>query len=93
MITSVAARVRLSPDALSQDLGHELFILDMRRQRFFSLDELGARMWALLGEHGDVARTVNQILVEYEIDRNTAEADVGNLVTRLAAEGLIVLEH
>jgi hypothetical protein len=92
MTMCAGSRVRLSPDALSQDLGSELFILDMRRKRYFSLDAVGARMWALLGEHGDVNRIVGQILEEYEVDWDTAQADVSDLVARLAGEGLLFME-
>jgi len=91
MALSAGLRVRLSPDALSQDLGDELFILDLRRQRYYSLDAVGARMWTLLGEHAEVARTVREILAEYDVDIDTAETDIMNLITRLAAAGLLTL--
>jgi hypothetical protein len=92
MAPAAGSRVRLSTDALSEELGDELFILDLQRQRYYSLDAVGARVWALLGEHGDIARTIGQVVVEYDVDPDTAQADVSNLVSRLAAEGLIILD-
>ena len=85
--------VRLSPRALSQDLGQELFIIDLATQRYYSLDELGSRIWSLLREHGDVERTVSQILAEYAVDRDTVIADVDKLVAHLAAKGLVEVDQ
>jgi Coenzyme PQQ synthesis protein D (PqqD) len=92
MSPAAGPRVRLSADALSQEVGDGLFILHMQQQHYYSLDAVGSRVWTLLREHGDVARTVEQILSEYDVDPDTARADVSNLVNRLAAQGLIVLE-
>jgi hypothetical protein len=92
VLAAADVRVRLSSNALAQELGEQLFILQMPQQRCYSLDAVGARVWSLLGEHGDVARTVQRILLEYDVDPAIARADVSHLVNLLAAEGLVILE-
>jgi hypothetical protein len=83
-------RVRVSPQALYQDLDAEIFIVDVVKRRYFALDELGSRVWSLLAQDGDITHAIESIVAEYAVDRQTVETDVAHLISRLRAEGLLV---
>jgi len=80
-----------SPNVVFQEVEGELVLLDLGRDHYFSLDEVGARIWALLGEHdGDVDRVVAAMLDEFEVDEATLRSDVDALLGQLSAAGLVV---
>ena len=49
----------------------------------FPLTETAARIWELLPEADNEEYIVNKLLEEYEIDRETVEADVREFLNRL----------
>ena len=80
-----------SPNVVFQEVEGELVLLDLEGDHYFSLDEVGARVWALLGEHGgDVERVVAAMLDEFEVDEATLRRDVHALVEQLRRAGLLV---
>ena len=53
---SLATRFQISDDVLVQAVGGELVILDLNQEKYFGLDPVGARIWALLQKEGDLQR-------------------------------------
>lgn len=84
-------RVELSPRVVFREVAGEAVLLDLDSQRYFSLDETGTRMWALLAETGSTAAVRRRLLAEYEADEATLARDLDELVDRLAAEGLVTV--
>jgi len=64
-------------------------LLDLASESYFGLDEIGARIWGLLGEDKNVDQILDTLLQEYEVDRETLEADVEELLGSLLEAGLI----
>ena len=56
----------------------------------FALNELGAFLWKHLPEAADEAALVEQVLAEYEVDRETAEADTAEFLQKLRDMGILV---
>jgi hypothetical protein len=68
-------------------------LLDPNAERYFGLDNVGTRFWQLLHEHGgDLEKIVTVMLDEYDVDEATLRHDLGGLIGRLAAEGLVLEE-
>jgi hypothetical protein len=84
------SRLKIAPDALSQGVDGEMVIL--YRERYFSLVEVGARIWTWIVEHGDVEGLSAALLEEYDIDEATLRRDVATLIDQLIAEGLVIRE-
>jgi hypothetical protein len=76
-------------DVLHQEVSGEVVLLDLASEQYFGLDEVGARIWKLLGEGLPVADIVDTLLGEYEVERARLEADVRALLTELLDAGLI----
>jgi hypothetical protein len=82
--------VKPAPDVVFQEVEGELVLLDLKQDHYFSLDEIGARVWALLVEHdGDVERVKVALLEEFEADEATLRSDVDALLARLSEAGLV----
>jgi hypothetical protein len=84
------AGVRPASHVLFQEIEGEMVLLDLHSERYFALDDVGARCWLLLAEHGDVDQVVTSMLAEFDIDEATLRADLDGLLARLSAEGLVV---
>ena len=80
-----------SPNVVFQEVEGETVLLDLEREHYFSLDEVGARAWALLGEHdGDLESVVAAMLDEFDVDEQTLRRDLDRLLGQLRAAGLVV---
>jgi len=82
-------RFTVSPEVLFQEVSGEMVLLDLASESYFGLDEIGARIWGLLGEDKNVDQILDTLLQEYEVDRETLEADVEELLGSLLEAGLI----
>jgi hypothetical protein len=85
-------RVEVSPGVVFREVGGEAVLLDLRSHRYYSLDPVGTRMWALLVELGSTAAVAERLVGEFEVDAETLDRDLRALVEKLAAEGLLTVE-
>ena len=79
----------LSPEVMFQELGGEMGLLDLASESYFGLDEVGARIWALLHEHGELQTVFEAMLAEYDVEPREREKDLLELVERLLEAGLV----
>ena len=82
-------KVVISPEVLFQEVSGEMVLLDLSSESYFGLDAIGARIWGLLESGASVGETLDTLLQEYEVERATLEADLGELLGELAEAGLI----
>lgn len=66
-----------------------LILLDIRGGEYYTLDEVGARIWELCDGSRTVAAIVAQIVEEYDASAETVQADVLELLTDLGQEKLL----
>jgi hypothetical protein len=83
------SRFVISPDQVSCDLGGEAAILNLKTAIYYGLDPVGARVWDLLRTPRTLAEIRDAIVAEYEVDSETCERDLRDLLEKLAAERLI----
>lgn len=81
--------VALSNEAITQEVDGETVILDLNSEQYFSLDEVGTRVWQLLAEHGQVEKVIELMLQEFEVAPEQLRADLGALLKSLEDAGLI----
>jgi len=82
-------KITISPDVLFQEVSGELVLLDLSSESYFGLDVIGARIWGLLESGASVGDVLDTLMEEYEVERATLEADLGELLDKLAEAGLI----
>ena len=71
------------------EVGGEAVLLDTTSGRYFGLNPVGARMWELLGQHGDPEQVVSQMITEFDVDEGRLRSDLEALVETLIARGLL----
>jgi hypothetical protein len=81
--------VKLGEDVLYQPVEDELVLLSMKTQEYYGLDSMGARMWHLLVEHGDIEVVADRICEEFDADRGQVVRDIESMVQDLCAAGLL----
>ena len=78
-----------SAQAVESQVGDETVILHLLKGRYYGLDAVGTRIWAMLKE-GLVPREIcRRLETEYEIDRAEIEADARAFLTDLEANGIV----
>ena len=84
-------KVTIPTQVMARQVGDETVILDLASGTYFGLDPVGARIWQLMGEGQTLALVCDVMLEEFEVTRETLEADVLRLVIELQAKGLVSL--
>jgi hypothetical protein len=78
-----------SPDQVSADLGGDAAILHLKNGVYYSLDPVGARVWALLKEPQCVRDLEAILLNEYDVEATECRHDLLDLLEKLLGAGLI----
>lgn len=89
---SLASTVVVSPRQVSTELGNEVVVLGAEAGQYFGLNEVGARVWALVQKPSQVRAVCEAIVAEYEVTPAQCERDVLALLEDLKAKGLIHVE-
>ena len=82
-------QIQVATDVLYQPLGDEAVLLNLNDDHYYSLDDVGARMWQLLAEHGDPEVVVRQMVSEYDVEEAILRRDLAALIEKLEEAGLI----
>ena len=88
---TLAARVRPSTEVLAQEVGGEAVLLDLAGERYFGLDPIGTRIWALLAPAPVLQQVHASLCAEFDADPARIETDLLALVRQLAEAGLVEL--
>lgn len=93
MAISFALRARVPDGVLVQELQGESVFLNLASERYFTLDEVGTRMWRLLTQSDSIQAAYDQLLAEYDVAAEQLRSDLGDLLDRLVQHGLIELHE
>jgi Coenzyme PQQ synthesis protein D (PqqD) len=80
---------KASKDVLVQKTVERVVLLDSRRGEYFSLDEVGARIWQLCDGNHSRADIVRDLCEEYDVEPEVLRSDLDGLLTKLAKARLI----
>ncbi|WP_439816533.1 PqqD family protein [Zavarzinia sp. CC-PAN008] len=83
------ARFRRGAEVVEAEIRGELVLLNLVDDSYFSLDPIGARVWALLEEPRSVDELCAVLTQEYEVGLDVALRQVGAMVARMADDGLV----
>lgn len=87
------SRVVATKKQLSTDLGGEIAILHLEGGIYYSLNEVGAKIWALIQEPRSVQEVLAIMLDEYEVAAEECERDLFAILEVLRDENLIQVEN
>lgn len=67
-------------------------ILDPESGKFYSLNEVGARVWSLLSDGATFGSILEQLQSEYDVTAERLGADIEQLLRQFASAGLLDME-
>jgi len=76
-------------DVMSAEVDNEMVMMRLESNGYFGLDDIGRRIWELLGEARSVADICAELRAEYEVDEEDCERDVLRYLQELAEHGLL----
>ncbi len=91
MPIALSARVTIPDKVLIREVAGESVILNLNNEQYYGLDEVGTRFLTVLAASYSVRAAIDILLAEYEVDKETLERDMLDLLSKLAEQGLIEL--
>jgi hypothetical protein len=93
MTNAVLAPIfRRAEEQLSTELDGETVLLSIKNGQYYKLDAVATRIWQLLEEPQSLESLVDQLLAEYEVERDQCTTDVQGYLDELESEGLLAIE-
>lgn len=89
---TLASTAQPSGEVLVQEVGDEAVLLDLSGERYFGLDPIGTRIWALLAPAPVLQQVHASLCAEFDADPARIETDLLALVQQLAEAGLIRID-
>jgi hypothetical protein len=97
IIVTTLKKPRISPDSIvvaaneqvSSDVRGRAVILGIKSGKYYSLSDVGARIWELLQQPRSVREIGDTIQAEYDVETERCDADVLNLLESLVSEELV----
>ncbi len=83
------SRASVPDEVLVSELGGESVILNLKSESYFGLDEIGARMWAVVTSADSIQAGYDALKDEYDVDPEQLRFDLTVLIEKLVAEGLL----
>jgi hypothetical protein len=74
---------------ISRGVGDETVLLDLESGIYFGLDGVGKFIWEAIGEGRTLGEIAADIASEYDVDKNSAQADVNEFASGLVRRGLL----
>ena len=88
--TSTTAKA--AENALSTTIDGETVILHRDAGKYYGLNEVGTFIWELLQEPRSVDELCEQVVAEYDVDRDRCQTDIEELLVDLAESELVRLD-
>ena len=93
MTTAMNARpdsiISHHPDLVGTEVDGYTMLMSIEAGRFFSLNPIGSRIWALVEQPARVRDVCATLVAEYEVSPEQCQADVADFIDRLAEAGLV----
>jgi Coenzyme PQQ synthesis protein D (PqqD) len=77
---------------LSVDIDSEMVLLDMKSEKYFGFDEVGASIWREMQKNNSLAGVYEVLLEEYNVEPEVLRRDLLDFAKQLEARGMITLK-
>ena len=91
MALSFSSKVCAQPDVLVNSVEGESVLLNLARESYFGLDEIGTRMWSVLTTSPSIQSAYESLLSEYDVGADQLRQDLDGFVQTLVDNGLVEL--
>jgi hypothetical protein len=91
MDLSLNDAIAIPDDVLFRELDGEGVLLNLNTGIYFGLNPVATRTWQLAAEQRSLARVLDALLVEFDVDRDVLAKDLLELGGQLCANGLWIV--
>lgn len=81
--------IALSSNQVCCELDGQAVILSLTTGKYYGLDEVGSRVWALIQEPKTMSELQNVLLSEFDVEPWVCERDLNHLIQELEEVGLV----
>lgn len=81
--------VHRNENVVFRELEDEVVILSVETGKYYGLDEVGARVWSLIGDDRTVGELCQILVTEFDVTLDECTKDVIWLLSSMADEGLV----
>ena len=85
--------VKPNPNVIFKRLGEEMVLFNLDTDRFYELNETGARFWELLNEGRTDTELREQMSAEFAVEAEDLAAQANAFLTSLRKESLIQIDE
>lgn len=85
-------KVRISEEVLAQEVSGETVLLDITSEQYFGLNDVGTRIWQLIGGGLNRKEILDVMLREFDVDQSQLEGDLDEIISRLLDAGLVTID-
>ena len=78
-----------SSELVSSDIDGEVVMMSIENGKYYGLDKVGSRIWEVLENSLSVSELIDQLLVEFEVERETCEKDVMYFLQKLDDDNML----
>jgi hypothetical protein len=89
MTVTRESHVVIVPDVVFNEVDGETVLLSGERGRYYGLDRVGTRIWALLRVEPRLAAVHTRLIEEFDAPADRLWADLARLVEELQQKGLV----
>ena len=82
--------IKRSKAVVFTELDGEVVMLDTDKGKYYELDLIGSRIWALLEERTSLSALRDVLITEFEVDQEQCLNDLSDFIVKLVQCGLVV---
>ena len=81
---------QIHPEAFSTEADNQIVILQYETGVYFTLNQVGMRIWQLLEQGKTLQEILNDLLQEYDVSKEQLRQDLLSVVKQFKEKGLIL---
>jgi Coenzyme PQQ synthesis protein D (PqqD) len=81
--------ITVNPELTVRKIDEDTFVFNRKDSRIHSFNRSGAFLWDVVQKASSTSVVLGSFIDKYDIDRETAEADLREFLGNLAAAGLV----
>lgn len=78
---------------INETIDGETIIINFENGNYYRLDEIGSDIWAFFQKGSYFSQIISHVAVNYDQNGHSAEEHIGQFISRLEAENLIIRQN
>lgn len=88
-VIKLKSKIQRNDDLVSCDLDGETMLMSVETGKYYGMDPMGSRIWAILETPRSVLEVCTVLLAEFDVERHLCELESLTFLNKLAEENLI----